>query len=170
MKRREGFKVFNRKVRGDDTILEEEGAGGWVYTEYDFLYRLGTCQISWSEYLQGFNNLGVEERQDHFTERSRLGIRLGFNCEVGRDQPMRIRLKQASEPQSRDQSSEQQSINTFAVTIRGLVSNYGYEHESARTTICFDGEDYPIITRTGNICRIYVGGVYRALRITPDNA
>ena len=115
--RRLGFSNFIRKVEGtleDDTILEAEGTGGWQYTRYDLIFKLATCQISWGEYAQGVHRLSRTERQALYNERTRLGIRDFFNHTVGCDQPMRIRLEQASEPESRNQNSEQQGTDTGA--------------------------------------------------------
>jgi hypothetical protein len=116
MKQRDGFKQFERRIRGDDTILEEEGTGGWLYTEYDILYRLGTCQISWTDYLLRIGVVSNEERHDTYTERKRLGIPVGFNRALGGHQPMRIRLDYASQPQPRDQIGEQQGRDTVTFT------------------------------------------------------
>lgn len=120
MRRRQGFKQFERRIRGDDTILEEEGTGGWLYTGYGILYQLGNCQISWTDYLLRMGCLSSEERLDTYRERERLGIPVRFNSAMGSHQPMRIRLGQASEPQSRDQIGEQQG--RYTVTLADLQS------------------------------------------------
>lgn len=130
MSRRRGFGQFIRKVEGNDTVCETKGVEPWHYTRYPLIYSLARGFIGWKQYCERVYDLNFAERQAHLEERNRLGIRGGFDCAVGSDNALRVRLIEDREPTACNPISEQQANVESEAVSGGTRPDYGYILES----------------------------------------